>query len=166
MKRLQPIFKKAALMLRAAPFRLCFGVVLLLHVIGEEYPFSNFPMYSNFQRDARVIWIGDQNGKPVATSPYFALRVSTLKKIFDTRVTEAKRQGLPLSDDSAAHAAAALVLEELWEGRRPGRLEKAGVSELRFMEQNFWFEDEKLQETERELARLALPSDAAKTSGQ
>jgi hypothetical protein len=145
------------------PFRLCLLVTLLLHVIGEEYPFSNFPMYSNFHNDTRVIWIGDQNGQPLATHYFFGRRVSSIKKILDTRILELKRQadsrGEPvLSDDELAPAAATTVLEELWNRRREGRLEDAGITELRFMEQDIWFADNRLHETEQHLASKALPN--------
>lgn len=143
------------------PFRFCLLVVLALHLIGEEYPFSPFPMYSNFQHDARVVWIADQDGKPLASSDYFGLRVSTIKKVLDRRARELaagyRQRGEPVpSADDLARAAGALVLEELWTERRPGRLEQAGVSGLRLMEETIWFADDRLHETGRLLAQRAL----------
>lgn len=145
------------------PFRLCLLVTLLLHVIGEEYPFSDFPMYSNFQNDARVAWIADQDGKPVASSEFFGLRVSTIKKILDRRMRDLAREGRERDgqappEDELARQAAALVLEELWQERRSNRLEAAGITEIRLMEQEIRFADNLLHETERLLAVRELPA--------
>lgn len=164
MKRVIDLLKNAASRLWSVPFRLCLGVAMLLHCIGEEYPFSNFPMYSNFQRDARVVWVADQNGDPVPTNDYFGRRASTIKKIFDTRMSEmkreAKRGGRPIPpDEEAAREAAALVLAELWKGRRENRLERAGITELRFLEQNIRFEGDQFVETEIQLAVRPMPTD-------
>lgn len=144
------------------PFRFCLLVVLALHLIGEEYPFSPFPMYSNFHNDARVVWIADQDGHPLATSDHFGLRASTIKKVLDQRARELagdhlKRSQPVPSEDELERQAAVLVLEELWTDRRPERLERAGVTSLQLMEQTIWFADDRLQETEQVLAVRALP---------
>lgn len=162
MQRLSFFLKTAASRLWRMPFRLCLLVTLLLHSVGEEYPFSNFPMYSNFQREARVVWVSDENGDPVPTNDYFGRRTSTIKKIFDTRISEgrreAKRADAPVpTNDEVAPAAAARVLEDLWKGRRGDKLEKSGVAELRFMERVIRFEGDRFVESEVQLASMPVP---------
>lgn len=50
---------------------------------GEWYPFSNFPMYSSFERQAYYVYVTDLDDQPVALYPTFATWTSSVKKIFD-----------------------------------------------------------------------------------
>lgn len=161
-RRMRSSLKKIPGLLWRIPFRLCLLVTLALHLIEEEYPFSNFPMYSNFHNDAIVVWIGDQDGDPIATSHYFGLRCAAIKKILKARAKaidgRMRAEGLEVpSKEALMKPAAAELLEELWKGRRDDRLETDQITELRFMEQTIVFENNQLNESERELARMPLP---------
>ena len=57
-------------------------MVLLCLTLRENYPFSNFPMYSTFANHDYYIYLANAQGRPLAT-PAFGLSTSTLKKIFD-----------------------------------------------------------------------------------
>ena len=55
------------------------GLCLLLR---ENYPFSNFPMYSSFSHRTYFIHLADAQGSALSTRQ-FGLSNSTMKKIFD-----------------------------------------------------------------------------------
>jgi hypothetical protein len=64
------------------PFRHMTFLVIALFVIKEQFPFSNFPMYSNFDSEADVVYIANQNGDPLAMDDVFRSGSSTAKKAY------------------------------------------------------------------------------------
>lgn len=63
---------------------------------GEWYPFSNFPMYSSFEKQAYYVYITDKDNQPVPTFPIFGTWPSHIKKIYDAEIkTIAKRLRKP-----------------------------------------------------------------------
>jgi len=64
----------------------CLVVMTLLCLwLRENYPFSNFPMFSSFNGHAYLVYLTDAQGTAVS-STRFGLQTSALKKIFDTRL--------------------------------------------------------------------------------
>ncbi|HSJ02225.1 MAG: hypothetical protein ACAI34_16420 [Verrucomicrobium sp.] len=71
----------------------CFFVLLTAGIIplltaggknpGEWYPFSNFPMYSSFEKQAYYVYVTDREDRPLALYPTFGNWSSGVKKIFD-----------------------------------------------------------------------------------
>ena len=57
-------------------------MALLCLVLRENYPFSNFPMYSSFSSRTYYLYLADARGRPIKTRE-FGLSTSGLKKIFD-----------------------------------------------------------------------------------
>lgn len=57
-------------------------MVLLCLGLRENYPFSNFPMYSSFSSKTYFLYLSDADGQPLKTRE-FGLSSSGLKKIFD-----------------------------------------------------------------------------------
>ncbi len=79
-------------------------------VVGENYPFSNFPMYSSFAHRTYFLYLADTQGEAIRTKE-LGLSSSTLKKIFDRgRRKELKRfektgdQRVPLAEEAAARS--------------------------------------------------------------
>lgn len=83
------------------PFRLHWIFVALTAVViplltrnmpvaqrGEWYPFSNFPMYSNFEPQAYYVYITDLDDKPVAIQPTFATWPTAVKKAYDLKLKD------------------------------------------------------------------------------
>jgi hypothetical protein len=58
-------------------------ITLLCLILRENYPFSDFRMYSGFGRKSYVIYLADAAGRPLPTNR-FGLASSTLKKIFNS----------------------------------------------------------------------------------
>jgi hypothetical protein len=59
---------------------------------GEWYPFSNFPMYSKFEKQAYYVFITDLDDKPVPTFPIFSVWPSHIKKIYDAEIKAIAKQ--------------------------------------------------------------------------
>lgn len=64
------------------PFRAMLVLVLALYLIREQFPFSNFPMYSNISEEADVTFVTDQNDKPIAMKGLFKTSSGTSKKMY------------------------------------------------------------------------------------
>ena len=57
-------------------------LVLSLYFIKEEFPFSNFPMYSNVSEEADVTFITDQNDYPLPMKALFNTSSGSSKKMY------------------------------------------------------------------------------------
>jgi hypothetical protein len=79
-------------LLRRLPLKFTILAVIALCVVGEEYPFSPFPMYDSFEGRTYYVYVSDVMGRPLATEPVFAQRVSDVKKVFASRLDQAKAQ--------------------------------------------------------------------------
>lgn len=67
---------------RVIPFRHVLAATVLLYLIGEQYPFSNFPMYSDMDNESDVLYVTNQADKPLPMERLFGTSTSTQKKIF------------------------------------------------------------------------------------
>ena len=61
-------------------------------VIGEQYPFSNFPMYSSFTDRTYYVYLADGADQPVPSVPLVGMSTPTLKKVYDGEVRRALRR--------------------------------------------------------------------------
>ena len=74
-----------------APLVLTTAACLL---IQEQYPFSDFPMYSRFGRGTHYIYLADGNAQPLPSYATVGLSTATLKKMYETELRqEARRLG-------------------------------------------------------------------------
>ena len=86
--------------------------------VGENYPFSNFPMYSAFAKNSYYLYLADAAGRPLPTTR-FGVTTSRLKKIFELkrralfRVKAGATKPEPAAVDRAAGAALLQYLEML-----------------------------------------------------
>jgi hypothetical protein len=53
---------------------------------GEWYPFSNFPMYSDFEKQAYYVYVTDRDDKPVPVGEVFGIAPSDVKKAYDDKL--------------------------------------------------------------------------------
>ena len=64
--------------------------------IGEQYPFSDFPMYSSFSRSTYYVYLTSGSDEPVRTWELVGMTTPTLKKVYDGEMRrEAKLLGVP-----------------------------------------------------------------------
>src|SRR5262249_51618809 len=91
---------------------LCFlaVIVVLGFILRENYPFSNFPMYSSFSRRTYFIYLANSAGEPIRSSD-LKLSNSGLKKIFDRdrraellRFADAGDKRIMLGEEAAGRA--------------------------------------------------------------
>ena len=60
-------------------------------LIEEQYPFSNFPMYSRFSRDTDYVFLATETGKPLPSFQTIGISTATLKKMFESELRIARR---------------------------------------------------------------------------
>ncbi|HEY5892802.1 MAG TPA: hypothetical protein VIT91_06180 [Chthoniobacterales bacterium] len=78
------------------PFASTFAIVLLLQVVGEQFPFSPFPMYAKFSDETNVLFVTDAADRPLAIAKYFRLSASKIKKSFNAELESiCKKKGYP-----------------------------------------------------------------------
>lgn len=109
-------------------------LVLALYLIREEFPFSNFPMYSNISEEADVVFVTDQNDQPLPMKALFKTSSATSKKMYKKELAEITN---PLGRDSELATAeerrqAGAEVLDLLAGRLIRRAVPEGVSALRF----------------------------------
>lgn len=143
---------------RLVPFR----HVLLLTVFlsffgdddwGQQYPFTNFPMYSHLDAESDVLYVTDQADKPLPFHTLFGTKTSTQKKVF---ISELKKICNPKKIDTRdasledRQAAGAKMTEKLMPKLKRDRV-PAGVATLRFHYKVFRAEGDKIQESAPQL---------------
>lgn len=94
-------------------------------LIREQYPFSDFPMYSRFGRSTYYVYLAQGDGRPLPSYHTIGVSTATLKKVFDSELgQQAKRLGtrrgrLSLDD---RRAVAERVLTEFRRAEADGRI--------------------------------------------
>jgi hypothetical protein len=124
------------------PFRPMSLLVVVLFLIKEEFPFSNFPMYSNFDEEADVVFITDQNNNALPMEPLFGKGSAGTKKIYeaelallcnkDKRDTE---QATAAERQQAAQTTLAGLVKKLKSKALP-----SGTTDLRFQLRTFAYD--------------------------
>lgn len=93
-----PLKTRLATIWQNIPFREMTLLVLALFIIKEQFPFSNFPMYSNIDDKADVVFVADQNDKPLPMKALFKTSSGSSKKMLNTEI---KKLANPHGRDSA-----------------------------------------------------------------
>jgi len=105
---------------------------LISLIVKEQYPFSNYPMYSGWSERTYYFYIADENG-PVQAKSVFKVSVPTIKKRFSSdkgfanSVLKERREATgndkyKLTDEDYAEAGRRL-LKQLRDGVPKGRLD-------------------------------------------
>ena len=143
------------------PFRAMLLLVLFLFIVKERYPFSNFPMYSNVDEEADILYVTDQADRALPMDAVFRTGSGTSKKMYKkelnalTKTTGRKlEEATPEDRATAGRAVMATIVERI----RPKAM-PAGVTHLRFYRKTFRLEDGGLAHLEPErLAELPVPT--------
>ena len=100
-------------------------LVIALLLIGEQFPFSYFPMYSSFDPEADYYYVADPTGQPYACVEIFGTSTANVKKMYRARLRElVGRRGALENDatDAERRAVGAAMLDYLRAlGARSGR---------------------------------------------
>ena len=135
------------------PFRHMTVLVVALFVIKEQFPFSNFPMYSNFDSEADVIYIADQQGNALAMDEVFRSGSSTAKKAYKKelgKITNAQKRDTKEASPTERAQAGAIVLGDWFANMKRERL-PSGTTAVRLYRRTFELKDGKLGDDTPEL---------------
>lgn len=128
---------------RAIPFRPMTLLVVAMFFIKEEFPFSNFPMYSNFDEEADVVFVTDQNDAPLPMEALFGTGSAGTKKRYEAELaTLCNTSGRDTEQSTAAErqAAGRVELAGLTKKLKAKAL-RSGTTELRFYLRTFSLQD-------------------------
>lgn len=90
------------------PFVSVFAIAIALQFIGEQFPFTPFPMYSGFSKETTVLYVTDSKNQPLAIKKYFRLDASKVKKSYNKALTAiCKKNGYDDGDATSADVQAA-----------------------------------------------------------
>jgi hypothetical protein len=138
--------------IRSVPLALMVAMVVGLYLIGDEYPFSNYPMYSNFDEEALIFFISDENGTPLEMREVFDKSASDAKKIYKNHLQRLAKDA-DIADDqepplTMMQEAGRKVLDQfLTEHKRPDFTEQmAAHSALQAHLRRVWLEDGKFHD--------------------
>ena len=150
LRALLPVVGK--LLLRI-PFREVLFFVVLLVIAGENYPFSNFPMYSSLDDESFyfVVKTGQGETLPFATS--FRSRASYVPKALKTERRKLEKEGL--SSEAALNQAGHNVLNHLLEKAEPQSRDELVRSGLKLVEVRIWVANARLEQSENTRGRDA-----------
>jgi hypothetical protein len=140
------------------------GSIVLGLTIKENFPFSHWPMYSNFTRQADYVYVVDGNGQPLATRS-FAESAPRLRKQFEReRRSQEKtlRNSAQVEEEAAIH-----LLKRL--ARRLSPEQRASLGGLGLVRADVQLNEEhKIVTSERTVAMLrfgGLPPAPASPDG-
>ena len=130
------------------PFRHMTALVIALYVIKEQFPFSNFPMYSNFDNEADVVFVTDQADQPVPMDRVFRTGSAATKKVYKGELaTLVNPQGRDTNDATLEERskAGAVVLKGLKKRIKDGSLAE-GTTGLKLYRRTFRLEDDEFHD--------------------
>jgi hypothetical protein len=100
------LFPKITAALRKSRFGVLLTFTVLCLVIGEQYPFSSFPMYSSFSHDTYYIYLADRFDRPIAAQLKLGVSTARMKKIYDSQLRkDARLLKKPIREMSASDRA-------------------------------------------------------------
>lgn len=139
---------------RAIPLKGMWIITVACLLIGEAYPFSNFPMFGNFSGKTWYVYLADETGKAIPALD-FGVPTNGLKKAYDANLrrikgTLPKKQKLSLEQERLA---AEETLRYLIAQRkdRPSQL-----AALRLVRVDLRMQDGKMIEKTRTAGEVAL----------
>ncbi len=119
-------------------FRLGLPVIFigLTFIIGEQHPFSRFPMFSTMDNFARYYWLQDQNGRAVSSRTCFGVRGDQFKNLIGDR---AIIQHVNLRDSDALRPICAPLIQSLATSHL-SNLKAQNISEIKLMDHWLWID--------------------------
>lgn len=154
--------EKAVALLRGIPFREVVASVAVLLLMGENYPFSNFPMYATLSGEATTLFFTDARDNVLAFRNDFAASSDEVRKILRSKRKEAKNAarllGGTATEESIDKRATEALLKQLLgslENVFPARREEIRRSGLRLYEIKYRKTPDGMEADKRLLAEIA-----------
>jgi hypothetical protein len=135
------------------PFREVWLSVALLLVVGENYPFSDFPMYSSLEEESVYFVVRTGQGETLAFATNFRSRASFVPKALKAERRTLEKTGI--SPDVASRQAAENVLFYLLERAEHQKREGLLQHGLKLVEVRISVDGSRLEETENVLAEIS-----------
>ncbi|HEY5779197.1 MAG TPA: hypothetical protein VIT00_10700 [Terrimicrobiaceae bacterium] len=135
------------------PFREVWLSVALLLIVGENYPFSNFPMYSNLEDESVYFIVRNSRGETVPYVTSFRSRSSYVPKALKAERRKLELEGM--SSEAALTQAGKNVMLYLLERAEPQKREDLLRNGLKLIEVRISVNDSRLKEEESIVAELA-----------
>ena len=140
-------------LLRRIPFREVWFSVALLLVVGENYPFSDFPMYSSLEDESVYFVVRTGQDETLAYATSFRSRASFVPKALKTERRKLEKSGM--SSEAALGQAGRNILLYLLERAEPQKREGLLQNGLKLVEIRISVDDSRLKEEEKVLAEIA-----------
>lgn len=83
---MRPVFER---IWQAIPLKVLWLITLACLLIGEVYPFSNFPMFGNFSGKAWYVYLADEKGKAIPAME-FGVPTNGIKKRYNAELKRIK----------------------------------------------------------------------------
>ncbi len=103
-------------------------------ILREEFPFSNFPMYSSFTNKASYVFLATASGEPLPTVLTAGMLTGNLKKVFDADLQKARRsagaRGKVTDEERRAAGERVLAGVKAWQATQTGPGAAAPVARL------------------------------------
>jgi hypothetical protein len=135
------------------PFREVWLSVVLLLAVGENYPFSDFPMYSSLEEESVYFVVRTGRDETLAFATSFRSRASFVPKALKAERRKLEKAGL--SPETASTQAGQKVLHYLVERAEPQKREGLLQNGLKLIEVRISVDDSRLEETENVLAEIS-----------
>jgi hypothetical protein len=131
-------------LLRRLPFREVWLSVALLLIVGENYPFSNFPMYSSLEEESAYFVVENSRGEMLPYVTSFRSRSTYVPKALKAERRKLEQGGM--SPEVALTQAGKNVLLYLVERAEPQKRGNLLGNGLRLIEVRISVEDSRLKE--------------------
>ena len=164
---MRKIIRMLVMLLPLAP-----GVVIAALCLGlkENFPFTHYPMYSDFSDETYYVWLADAEGKPIASQSVTGLRLGRIKKVYNKGLLEARQNAkssegkTPRKRDLSSEQklpSGVATLEWIYESsNEAARAELRRSSPIRLYEVDITIEDGRVVESAPELVgEFEIPSE-------
>ncbi len=147
------------------------GIAIAALCLGlkENFPFTHYPMYSDFSDETYYVWLADSQGNPIASQSVTGLRLGRIKKVYNkgllaARETVGEKQGETPRKRDLTNAQKRPSGDEtlVWiyqSAHEPARAALRKASPLRLYQVDITIEDSRVVESEPELVgEFAVPA--------
>ena len=132
--------------------------IVLGFLIRENFPFSHWPMYSNFARESGYVYVVNGAGEPLAIATFFETAARLRRQFERERKVELKRKSQSRDGESSAEieqVAATHLLKRL--ARRLSPDERAAAGSLGLVSARLKMdEDRNIKVSERTVATIGF----------
>ena len=150
--------------LRCHPLIPCAALAVVLVAIGDAYPLSPFPMYSNIDTSADILLVTNEKDEVLPLSRLFNSGSAQLKKRFEKTLQKvAGTREYEDAPEAKRRAAGMEFLKDLWAGRDAGDVAKlpSAPLELRLKMRTVTVEGTQFKDATSGIAEMTLTKEGS-----